>query len=121
MSPARGRKETIRAALFWKSADLLGFRDGPVSVVSSLDIYMHEWASFTTQDFPENAAAHSSDVVRIVVADHQDPRPVEDIILTDESFREVYNEARQQAIQVFKPLAKGDEPYTWVSETTIPP
>ncbi len=43
-----------------------------VSVVSSPDIYMHEWASFTTKDFPENAAARSGDVVRIVVTDHQD-------------------------------------------------
>jgi SAM-dependent methyltransferase len=61
-----------------------------VSVVSSPDIYMHEWASFTTRDFPENAAARSGDVVRIVVTDHQDRRPVEDILWTDESYREVY-------------------------------
>lgn len=92
-----------------------------VSVVSSPDIYVHEWASFTTRDFPENAAARSGDVVRIVVTDHQDRRPVEDILWTDESYREVYREASLQAIQVFKPLAKGDEPYSWVSETKIPP
>ena len=92
-----------------------------VSVVSSPDIYVHEWASFTTRDFPENAAARSGDVVRIVVTDHQDRRPVEDILWTDESYREVYSEASLQAIQVFKPLAKGDEPYSWVSETKIPP
>lgn len=92
-----------------------------VSVVSSPDIYMHEWASFTTRDFPENAAARSGDIVRIVVTDHQDRRPVEDILWTDESYREVYSEASLQAIQVFKPLAKGDEPYSWVSETKIPP
>jgi SAM-dependent methyltransferase len=92
-----------------------------VSVVSSPDIYMHEWASFTTRDFPENAAARSGDIVRIVVTDHQDRRPVEDILWTDESYREVYSEASLQAIQVLKPLAKGDEPYSWVSETKIPP
>lgn len=92
-----------------------------VSVVSSPDIYVHEWASFTTRDFPGNAAARSGDIVRIVVTDHQDRRPVEDILWTDESYREVYSEASLQAIQVFKPLAKGDEPYSWVSETKIPP
>jgi len=92
-----------------------------VSVVSSPDIYTHEWASFTTKDFPENAAARSGDVVRIVVTDHQDRRPVEDILWTNESYREVYKEASLQAIQVFKPLAKGDEPYSWVNETKIPP
>lgn len=92
-----------------------------VSVVSSPDIYTHEWASFTTKDFPENAAAHSGDVVRIVTTDHPDQRPVEDILWTDESYREVYREASLQAIQVFRPLANGDEPYSWVSEAKIPP
>ena len=92
-----------------------------VSVVSSPEIYTHEWASFTTKDFPENASAGSGDVVRIVVTDHQDRRPVEDILWTDESYQEVYREASLQAVQVYKPLAKGDEPYSWVSETKIPP
>jgi SAM-dependent methyltransferase len=92
-----------------------------VSVVSSPDIYTHEWASFTTKNFPENAAARSGDVVRIVVTDHQDRRPVEDILWTDESYRAVYREASLQAIQVFKPPAKGDESYSWVNETKIPP
>ena len=92
-----------------------------VSVVSSPEIYTHEWASFTTRDFPENAAARSGDVVRIVVTDHHDRRPVEDILWTEESYREVCREAGLQAVEIFKPLAKGDEPYPWVSETRIPP
>ena len=92
-----------------------------VSVVSSPDIYIHEWASFTTKNFPENAAARSGDVVRIVVTDHQDRRPVEDILCTDESYQALYREARLRTIQVVRPLAKGDEPYTWVNETRIAP
>jgi SAM-dependent methyltransferase len=92
-----------------------------VSLVSSPEIYTHEWASFTTKDFPENAAARSGDVVRIVVTDHNDRRPVEDILWTDESYRVVYREAGLQAIQIFKPLAKGDESFPWVNETKIPP
>jgi SAM-dependent methyltransferase len=92
-----------------------------VILVSSPEIYTHEWASFTTKDFPDNASAGSGDVVRIVVTDHQDRRPVEDILWTDESYRVVYMEAGLQLIQVFRPLAKGDEPYPWVNETMIPP
>ncbi|MGA8341605.1 MAG: class I SAM-dependent methyltransferase [Candidatus Sulfotelmatobacter sp.] len=92
-----------------------------VSLVSSPDIYTHEWASFTTKDFPENASARSGEVVRIVVTDHQDRRPVEDILWTDESYQAVYGEAGLLATQVFKPLAGGDEPYSWVNETKIPP
>jgi SAM-dependent methyltransferase len=92
-----------------------------VSVVSSPEIYTHEWASFTTKDFPENAVARRGDRVRIVVTDHYDQRPVEDILCTDESYRAFYRETGLEAIKVFRPLAKGDEPYAWVSETHTAP
>jgi SAM-dependent methyltransferase len=92
-----------------------------VSVVSSPEIYAHEWASFSTRDFPENALARSGDLVRIVVTDHEDRRPVEDILTTDETYRAVYGEAGLKVVQVYKPLAQGDEPYAWVSETRIAP
>lgn len=92
-----------------------------VNLVSSPEIYIHEWASFTTKDFPENSAARSGDVVRIILLDHQDRRPVEDILCTDEAYRMVYREAGLEPIQMFKPLAKGDEPYRWVNETRIAP
>jgi len=92
-----------------------------VNLVSSPQIYTHEWASFTTRDFPENAAARSGDVVRIVTTDHQDRRPVDDILCTDESYRLFYREAGLDAVQVLTPLASGDEPYAWVSETRVPP
>lgn len=112
---------TMKARIFGDLGKLLTPNGIIVSLVSSPEIYTHEWASFTTKDFPENAAACSGDVVRIVVTDHQDRRPVEDILWTDESYLAVYREASLQAIQVFKPLATGDESYSWVSETTIPP
>lgn len=92
-----------------------------INLVSSPQIYTHEWASFTTRDFPENAMAHSGDVVRIIVTDHEDRRPVEDILWTEESYRAVYPEAGLAANQMFEPLARGDEPYSWVNETKIAP
>lgn len=92
-----------------------------VSVVSSPAIYTHEWASFTTRDFPENANARSGDRVRIIVTDHQDRRPVEDILCTDESYRELYRKAGLEVLQNLEPLAKGDEPFPWVNETRIAP
>ena len=112
---------TAKVRVFSDLRTLLRPAGTMVSVVSSPDIYTHEWASFTTKDFPENAAARRGDVVRIVVTDHQDRRPVEDILWTDESYRAVYREAGLEAVQVFRPLAKGDEPYAWVNETRIPP
>ncbi len=92
-----------------------------VSIVSSPEIYTHEWASFTTKEFPQNAGACSGDLVRIIVTDHEDRRPVEDIFWTDESYQEVYKEAGLQTVQVCKPLAKGDTSYPWVTETRIAP
>jgi SAM-dependent methyltransferase len=112
---------TAKIRIFTDLRNLLRPDGTIVSVVSSPAIYTHEWCSFTTKDFPENAAARSGDVVRIVVTDHQDRRPVEDILWTDDSYREVYREAGLQGIQVFKPVAKGDESYPWVNETRIPP
>jgi SAM-dependent methyltransferase len=92
-----------------------------ISLVSALEIYTHEWASFTTKAFPENANARSGDIVRIIVTDHGDARPVEDILCTDEAYRLIYQMASLDVIQMFKPLAKEDEGYSWVNETKIAP
>ena len=92
-----------------------------VNLVSSPEIYIYEWASFTTKDFLENSVARCGDVVRIIVTDHQDRRPVEDILCTDEAYRMIYQEAGLQMVQMVKPLARGDEPYKWVNETRIAP
>lgn len=40
-----------------------------VNVVSSPEIYVHEWASFSTKNFPENKHAKSGDKVRIIQTD----------------------------------------------------
>ena len=92
-----------------------------VLIVSRPEIYTHEWASFSTKDFPDNQLAKSGDKVRIIVTDHADPRPVEDILWTDESYREVFKEARLRLLGKHEPLARGDEPYSWVSEVEIAP
>ncbi|MBU0509780.1 methyltransferase domain-containing protein [bacterium] len=92
-----------------------------VNLVSSPDIYTHEWASFTTRDFPENQSARSGDVVRIVMTDVDDRRPVEDVIWFDDAYRENYAAAGLELLQTCRPLADANEPYTWVSETRVAP
>jgi ubiquinone/menaquinone biosynthesis C-methylase UbiE len=111
----------LKVRIFRDLGKLLAPNGTIVSIVSSPEIYLHEWASFSTKDFPENASARSGDVVRIIVTDHHDGRPVEDIVWTDESYRAAYREASLQPIQVLEPLATGDEPYAWVNETKIAP
>ena len=110
-----------KTRIFRDLAKLLKPNGTLVSIVSAPEIYSHEWASFTTKDFPESALARSGGVVRIIVTDHEDRRPVEDILWTEESYRGVYREAGLAVAQMLKPLAKGDEPFSWVNETKIAP
>lgn len=59
--------------------------------------------------------------MKIIVTDHHERRPVEDILFTDQSYREVFAAAALGAVQKYEPLATGNEPYTWVKETRIAP
>ena len=96
--------------------------DGRIlNLVSSPEIYVNEWASFTTKDFPENTTAKGGDKVRIVMLDVEDSRPVEDILWTDEAYQEVYSRSGLVPIETYRPLAKPSESFAWVSETTIAP
>ena len=92
-----------------------------VNVVSAPEIYTHEWASFTTKDFPENKYAKSGDRVKIIMTDVEDQRPVEDVVWSHEEYQEVYRRAGLEIVKVYKPLARDDEPFPWVNETRIPP
>lgn len=111
----------VKLNLFRGLANLLSDSGKLINVVSSPDIYLHEWASFTTKDFPENRHAKSGEVVRIITTDFADSAPAIDILCDDESYRTLYAEAGLSVTAMHKPLAKGDEPYRWVSETSIPP
>jgi ubiquinone/menaquinone biosynthesis C-methylase UbiE len=92
-----------------------------VNLVSSPEIYTHEWASFSTRDFPENKHAKNGDRVRIIQTDTEDKRPVIDIVWGPEAYRETYEKARLRIIKIYKPLAEKKEPYEWVNETKIAP
>jgi len=92
-----------------------------INLVSSPEIYTHEWASFTTKDFPENRLAKSGDRVKIIMTDVEDRRPVEDVLWADDAYREVYELARLKLLVTHKPLAVKGEVHDWVSETKIAP
>lgn len=92
-----------------------------VTLVSSPEIYINEWASFSTKNFPENRAARCGDKVQIVMLDVKDRRPVEDILWTDEGYRDVYARVGVSLIKTCKPLGHPGEGYAWVSEMNIAP
>ena len=110
-----------KVALFRSLGRLLKSHGRIVNLVSSPDIYINEWASFSTRAFPENRNARSGDRVLIVMLDVEDRRPVEDILCTDEDYCEVYKRAGLAPLQVYRPLAKQTDAISWVSETTIAP
>lgn len=101
--------------------NLLGKGGAIVNLVSAPEIYTHEWASFSTKDFPENAAAKSGDRVRIIITATEDTRPVVDIVWSDLAYRETYERSGLAVAAVHKPLADGTEPYPWVNETRVAP
>jgi SAM-dependent methyltransferase len=100
---------------------LLGEGGRLVSVVSTPEIYVHEWASFSTRDYPQNRKARGGGRVCIVMLGVTDRRPVEDVLCTDEEYRELYRRTGLTVVETLRPLATGTEPIEWKSETEIAP
>ena len=92
-----------------------------VNLVSAPEIYVHEWASFSTKDFPENRGAQTGDRVRIVMLDVEDRRPVDDIFCTDASYRTLFAGAGLTLLETHRPLALPTEPFAWVTESRVSP
>jgi trans-aconitate methyltransferase len=113
--------EKMKVKLFNKLGGLLKSEGCIVNLVSSPEIYMNEWVSFSTKDFPENKQAKCGDKVKIIVTAIDDKRPVEDIIWPDKDYRETYKKAGLKLIETYKPLAREDEPFEWINETKIAP
>lgn len=100
---------------------LLGSEGRIVSIVSSPEIYWHEWVSFSTRDYPENRRALTGGTVRIVITEIEDTRPVEDILWTDEAYEETFALSGLEPVATYRPLGRANEPYPWVNETRIAP
>ena len=111
----------IKADLLLRLSEALRPEGRIVLIVSTPEVYTHEWASFSTKAFPENQRAQSGDPVRITILDVPDSRPVEDILFTDAAYREVFQAAGLRLVQSLRPLGTLDDPITWVSETTVAP
>jgi SAM-dependent methyltransferase len=92
-----------------------------INLVSSPEMYTHEWASFSTKDFPENKKAKNGDIVPIITTDFNDRRPCYDIFCSPEEYERIYKEVGLKIIHIEKPLARGSEPYKWINETRIAP
>lgn len=92
-----------------------------VLLASSPELYVHEWVTFTTRAYPENAAAGSGDPVRIAIKDGSDPRPVQDFRWFDTDYREAFRQAGLGVLEVHHPRATGAEPVEWITELEVAP
>lgn len=108
--------------LFTQLAGLLKPAGVLINLVSSPEIYWHEWASFTTRDYAaKNRAARNGDTVLIVTTEIADHRPCADILCDDHAYQELYRQAGLEVLESLRPLATGAEPYHWISESSVAP
>ncbi len=116
--PSRALKLRILGGL----RDLVAPGGALINLVSSPEIYLHEWASFSTRAFvDENRRARPGDVVRIVTTAMADARPCDDVLFPEPEYRALHSEAGFDTLLVHKPLARPDEPGAWREETRIAP
>jgi ubiquinone/menaquinone biosynthesis C-methylase UbiE len=92
-----------------------------VCLDSTPELYVNEWASFTTKNFPENWIAKTGDIVRDIMLDVEDKRPVEDIFWSMEDYNKMFNLAGLEIEVTYKPLGYNNEPFAWKSEKEIAP
>jgi SAM-dependent methyltransferase len=88
---------------------------------STPELYVNEWASFTTKDFHENRIAKTGDIVRDIMLDVEDKRPVEDIFWSVEDYHKLFNLAGLEIEITYKPMGYSNEPFDWKSEKEIAP
>ena len=115
--PGWENRTTILSAL----KDLLNDTGRIICLDSTPEIYINEWASFSTKDFPENRKAKTGDIVRDIMLDVPDRRPVEDIFWSVEDYYQLFAKAGLVVEEVYKPLGLKDEPFKWISELNIAP
>jgi ubiquinone/menaquinone biosynthesis C-methylase UbiE len=101
--------------------DLLKSSGKLICLDSTPELYTNEWASFSTKDFPTNWTARTGDIVRDIMLDVEDHRPVDDIFWTVTDYYKLFEKAELSVDALYKPLGIADEPYNWVSETSIAP
>lgn len=115
--PGRDHKVTLFAGL----RALLAPEGRLVSLVSSPDIYVNEWASFTTKRFATNFTARTGEFVYTEMTDVPDRRPVQDVLWPHEAYLDVYTRAGLRVVEEHRPLGRDDEGIAWVSETRVAP
>ena len=113
--------EAHRAGILRELASLLAPGGRIVLLVSAPELYVREWASFSTGEFPGNRHARSGESVWIVMKDGPDRRPIHDLVWHDDAYRRQFETAGLVPVTTHRPLGTEDEPFEWVNETKVSP
>jgi SAM-dependent methyltransferase len=113
----RGRKVKLFSGL----ARLLRSGGRLVNIVSSADIYVHEWVSFTTAPFEQNRSAKPGDAVQIITTEFSESQVCDDVLCDDDSYREMYHASGLNVVDSYRPLGLPNDPVAWVSELRVAP
>ena len=94
-----------------------------ILVAASHEVYLREWVSLSSIDFPENALARSGDRVRVVIKDLGDRRVVEDTLWTEHAYHETFQKTPLRLQETRKPIVRPNDQYQceWLSERTHAP
>lgn len=63
----------------------------------------------------------SGDMVRIVMLDVPDRRPVEDIFWRDQDYVQTFSAAGLEVVAVHHPIGNKSDPFDWISEYAVSP
>lgn len=94
-----------------------------VLVAASRELYLHEWVSWSTSDFPENRFARAGDTVRVVINDLGDRRVLEDTLWTEEAYHGTFRQTPLELLETLRPTSRPEDPiqFDWISERTHAP
>ncbi|MFC1725937.1 class I SAM-dependent methyltransferase [candidate division KSB1 bacterium] len=113
--------ENYRIKLLKELKSLINAEGIIILLDSTPDMYFYDWASFSTKDFQENKNVKSGGIVKIITTDVEDNRHVDDILWTDEDYKNCFNDANLKLVSSYKPLGKENEPFKWINETRVAP
>jgi len=102
-------------------SNLLSHNGKMICLDSNSELYTNEWASFSTKDFPENKSARTGDIVKVIMTDVEDMRPVEDILWTEDDYHTLFERSGLTIEAIYKPLGDESEPYHWINEELVAP
>ena len=94
-----------------------------VLIAASRDLYLHEWVSWSTSDFPENRLAKAGDLVKIAIVGLGDRQVVEDTLWTEDAYFETFQKTPLRLLETRRPTIEPQDPIQcdWISERTHAP